>query len=345
MEFRKEKNVIIATENDTIKGRYDWADGIFYGAKGTPIKTIPVAFKDDTTYRSIINSHQRIINNIIFTTQARELALHRWECLASLELYADDIRLLADATYDFPALKKDLVQYLKDTCEHRFSKEAYDEYTFTKTHPEYNLLNEAFKSRIHRRIFCNTDERDFPVEWGISAMLRLQLEDAQYISSVYQLEEYLDRYYHNCKTLGKEPVITKNFMITIAHTEHLLETYKKEKMDELIKEHNDIPELYYENGTYIVRPLISRADFHIEAEAQHNCVERIYMEEVADGKTHVVVVRKKDNPSKSLLTCEISNKFRIQQYYAQCNSAPKRPEAIFFNELEAYLKNLQENKA
>ena len=344
MEFRKEKNVIIATENDVVKGQYDWVDGVFYGAKGTPIKTIPTAFKDDIIYRNIIKSHQRILNDAILTAQGRELALHRWECLASLGLYTDDVHLLSLETFDFPALKKDLVQYLKDTCAHCFSEEAYEEYTFTKANPDYAHLTGEYKEyadAIHRRKMYY----HIPREWVASALLRLQLEDAHYIRSVGSLCDILDTYYRDCQRMGQEPVITKNFMITIAHTFHVYDTYLNTYKAELLRQYNDIPELYYENDTYIMRPLLTKEEFHEEAEAQHNCVERLYLEKVVNGFTHVVVIRRKDNPSKSLITCEITNKFRIQQYYARYNSTPNRPEMMFRNELEAYLKNIRENKA
>ena len=343
MEFRKEKNIIIATDNGIVKGQYDWVDGIFYGVKGTPIKTIPVAFKSDTVYRNIINTHQWILEHGFLSAQVHELALHRWECLTSLGLYTDDIYLLTDEDYDFPALKKDLVQYLKDNCECRFSKDTYGQYMFTKNNPDYAQLTGEYKrcvDAIRRSTYYN-----LPLEWVVSAALRLQLEDAYYIQPCNGICDVLDKYYNACKRMGQEPIITKNFIVTIAHTLHIYETYQREHKAELLRKHNDIPELYYENDTYIMRPLLTKEEFHAEAEAQHNCVEWAYLEKVIDGSTHVVVIRRKDNPSKSLITCEISNQFRIRQYYGRCNTDPKRAEAQFRAELSRYLDRVRENKA
>ena len=52
-----------------------------------------------------------------------------------------------------------------------------------------------------------------------------------------------------------------------------------------------------------------------EASHQSNCVERMYMDAVAEGKTHVVVVRYKNNPTDSFITCEVDNRGIILQYY------------------------------
>lgn len=343
MEFRKEKNVIIATDNGTIKGRYDWVDGIFYGVKGTPIKTIPLAFKVDPVYRNIIHTHRWIIERSFLPAPLREVALHRWECLTSLGLYTDDVDLFTDKDYDFPALKKDLVQYLKEHCECCFSKNTYEQYALVKTNPEYANLTGEYKRCVD--IVRNGTYYHLPSKWTISAATRLQLEDAYYIQPGSGICGILDKYYHACQRMEQEPIITKNFIVTIAHTLHIYETYQREHRAELLRKNNDIPELYYENDTYIMRPLLTKEEFHEEAEAQHNCVEWAYLEKVIDGSTHVVVIRRKDNPSKSLITCEISNQFRIRQYYGRYNTDPKRAEAQFRTELSKYLDGVRENKA
>lgn len=335
MEYRKERNLFIATEGEKVKGKYDSNTGTYYGVKGTPIKTMPSAFKD-TIYASIFTSHQWIITHT--TDETLQLALRRWEQLASLGLYTDNHNILVDRNYDFPALKKDLVKYIKDNnncCYSFFTQKMYDT---QKAYPEFNLLNNMFAS-IVKNILLGA-EYDFPLGWGISAMLRLQLEDAYYLNNTYELTGHLSNYYSHCMAMGQEPVITKNLMVTIAHTEHLYENYKAEKMNEWLKKYNDIPQLYYENDTYIVRPLLTREDFHAEAEAQSNCVERLYMEKVANGRTHVVTVRKKNTPNTSLVTCEISNDMRIIQYYEKYNNTPERAEKEFKQELALYLASL-----
>lgn len=337
MEYRKERNLFIATEGAKVKGKYDSNTGTYYGVKGAPIKTMPGAFKD-TIYANIFTSHQWIITHTTDETRAR--ALTRWEQLASLGLYTNDHDILTNEAYKFPVLKKDLAQYIRDNNDNCYSTRIQKQYDIEKNCSEYSLLNELFRRAVNQYIW-DQYHWDIPNDWGIKALFRLQTEDMVYFfPSIWGLINEIIEYYHICQDMNQEPVITKNFIITIAHTKHIYENYKYEKMSELLKKHNDIPELYYENDTYIVRPLLSREEFHNEAEAQNNCVERLYMERVAKGSTHVVTVRKKNTPDVSLITCEISNDMRIIQYYAKYNNTPERAEANFKQELALYLASL-----
>ena len=336
MEYRKERNLFIAVEGTKVKGQYDSATGIYYGVKGTPIKNMPVAFKD-SIYSRIFTSHQWIISHVTDETLTR--ALTRWEQLASLGLYTDEHDVLVDEAYAFPALKKDLVKYIKDNYGGCYSPTAQRRYDIQKDCPEYDLLKQNVQ-RVVDNVIDDPDYAPFSCDWCIKAMFRLQLEDCLYVFDSWSLYNYISEYYKSCKQMGQEPVITKNFFITIAHTKHLYENYKAERMNIMLLEHNNLPELYYEDDTYIVRPLLTRDEFHNEAEAQQNCVERLYMERVANGNTHVVTVRKKNSPDTSLITCEISNNMHIIQYYAKYNSCPAPSEHRFKTKLAEYLRSL-----
>ena len=341
MEYRKERNLFIAAEGTKIKGQYDSATGIYYGAKGTPIKSMPAAFKD-SIYSRIFTSHQWILSHVTDETLIR--ALTRWEQLASLGLYTNEHDVLVDEAYAFPALKKDLVKYIKDKYDGCYSPMAQRLYDIQKDCPEYELLTQKIQQIVNYIIIDNPDYAPFSYDWCIKAMLRLQLEDGLYMFDAWSLYNYILEYYKSCKEMNQEPVITKNFLITIAHMKHLYENYKAETMNKRLLEHNDIPELYYEDDTYIVRPLLTREEFHNEAEAQHNCVERLYMERVADGDTHVVTVRKKNTPDVSLVTCEISNDMHIIQYYTKYNTCPALSEQNFKAKLAEYLHSLSLSK-
>lgn len=338
MEYRKEKNLlIVASEDGTIKGQYDWTTSTYYGVKGTPIKTMPKAF-GDTIGKEIINSHRWIISHT--TDETLTFALNRWEQLASLGLYAEDTYYLTDKHYEFPALKKDFVNYLKTNCQNRFNNFNYKNYELQKQVPEYERL-----SVNNKLIVSDILSRSIGLKlaiWYVRALFRLQLEDYEYLNryTYVPTQNLLQNYLKTCDSMNQEPVITKNFLITICHTLHVYENYRIENIDKLIKQHNDIPELYYENDTYIVRPLLSKEEFHAEATAQHNCVERLYMEPVVDKKTHIVVIRKKNDPDTSLITCEINNDFNIIQYLGVYNSRPKASEQEFREELSNYLSSL-----
>lgn len=339
MDYRKEKNLLIAFDGTVIKAKYDWSTGICYGNKGTQLKGISPAFRG-SVYNNMITSHKWISSHLYDDKLA--LALDRWERLASVGLYTSDHEILFDSSYPFPNLKKDFVEYLKNQNYCELSRFAQQKFTYTQM-PEYQMLNQTNQNFADRLIRTGEQALNFPIDWMIKAMLRLQLEDFEYAFSndkTYMLEKY----YTQCRTLGQEtPAITKNFLITICKTAHMYQIWKNEHMNENLKKYNDLKELYYENDTYVMYPLLTTDQFHAEAEAQNNCVERLYMESVSRGETHVVVIRKKSDPTQSLITCEISNNWRMVQYLARWNSYPEEPEAAFQKELRSYLKTLSQN--
>lgn len=338
MDYRKEKNLLIAFDGNVIKAQYDWVTGICYGNKGTQLKGISPAFRG-SVYDCMITSHRWISSHL--TGEELVLALDRWERLASVGLYTPEHNILSDNDYPFPNLKKDLVEYLKNQFHGQLSRYAQEKFTYAVT-PEYQMLN----SRNQYTIDCmiRNNQWEFPIEWAIKALLRLQLEDFEYVTEFGNSMYILQKYYSACRSMGQEiPAITKNFLITICKTAHMYQIWKNEHMNERLIKYNGLKELYYENDTYMMYPLVTATQFHEEAEAQNNCVERLYMESVASGRTHVVVIRKKSAPDQSLVTCEISNDWRIIQYLARYNSTPQDPERVFKDEIRAYLSSLSKN--
>lgn len=336
MDYRKEKNLLIAFDGDVIKARYDWHTGICYGNKGTQLKGISPAFRG-SVYDRMITSHKWITSHL--TDEELALALDRWERLASVGLYTADHDILFNSNYPFPNLKKDFVEYLKSQFMGELSRYARERFTYASM-PEYQMLNQRNKTQIDGMIRDN--QWELPIEWVAKALLRLQLEDYEYVFGCTNPLYALETYYCQCQTMGQEvPAITKNFLVAICKTAHMYQMWKDEHMDEALKRYNDVKELYYENDTYVMYPLLTATQFHEEAQAQSNCVERLYMEPVAQGKTHVVVIRRKSAPEQSLITCEISNDWRIVQYLGRLNNRPEAPEQVFKAELEFYLFSLK----
>ena len=72
--------------------------------------------------------------------------------------------------------------------------------------------------------------------------------------------------------------------------------------------------LSYENDEYFVMIPQSEKDFISEASQQNNCVYSSYFNKVLENKTYVVFIRKKSNPEKSYVTCEVTKDGEIWQY-------------------------------
>lgn len=88
--------------------------------------------------------------------------------------------------------------------------------------------------------------------------------------------------------------------------------------------------LFYENEKFIVKVPSCIDDFVNESNNQHNCVYRSYLPYVLCGQRYIVFIRKKDNPSKSYITCEIYKDGRIGQYLGTFNHSVFDSDALIF---------------
>ena len=121
-----------------------------------------------------------------------------------------------------------------------------------------------------------------------------------------------------------EPLNCKeSFFLDYNTTEKRHYAYVNRRVSEEICANNDLPYLYYRDDDWIVAPLLSAEDFHREAEQQHNCVERIYMEQVQKGRTHVISLRLACRPDRSYITCEVKNG-KIEQWLTANNTKPPK---------------------
>lgn len=115
----------------------------------------------------------------------------------------------------------------------------------------------------------------------------------------------------------------QSFFLDYNTTERRYNAHLNKKTDDEIRANNDLPYLYYKDSDWIVKPLLSAEDFHREAKQQHNCVERIFMEPVQKGRTHVISVRLAVKPDRSYITCEVKNG-KIEQWLTANNTEPPK---------------------
>ena len=123
----------------------------------------------------------------------------------------------------------------------------------------------------------------------------------------------------------------------------LVEAKKRRKAEfeaitnEKLQHNNDLPYLYFEDETFICKPLLTCEAFHDEATKQDNCVERLYLDIAAKGKTHIVSIRRKADPTSSCITCEIKGYEIIQYLQAHNKKDYKEDENAFREKLAAHL--------
>ena len=342
MEFRKERNFIVAYDGVIKLGAWDISSGSFIGKSGKPVKTVPSCF----TYKNL-PSWRRGTNDLAYAIYWYRTHLYNnytnimgahFEQLLSLGLFPSSTLSL----YDKPNLNKKIVEYLKEENNSYYDSVKVARYlTLTQYEQYINTLPDWAKE-----VFSDLLRANIPADYIKTALNRAILEhvDAfyrnQYVLSSSIINVLKDYYDISMKLFNKVEV-EKNFLSKYAVLKYLAEEYKNKHYNEELVRNNDKSWLYYENETFIVKPILTKEDFHKEAEAQHNCVERLYMEKVYKGETHIVTVRRKSDPDKSYITCEVSDDGRIWQYLARCNETPKEQSAKNFR--AEYANHLNKN--
>ena len=137
----------------------------------------------------------------------------------------------------------------------------------------------------------------------------------------------LNTHFRMCKEMGIKPP-KENWFVARCQVLKDYVAWKNNALNERLAAAQEPikDKLSFENDNFIVIVPTTSDEFVQEASAQNNCVNSWYKEKVANKETHVVFVRKKSNPSKSYITCEVNNHGYIQQFLLannrRCDSAP-----------------------
>lgn len=350
MEYRKEQGYIVAyDENNKLRGKWNIVSNTYIGVKGNPIKSVPTAFKVGNNTNmpvyieralELIHHYNSAYDNYIETRG------QRMEQLISLQLTVAP----SWETWDFlcndkTRLTKDVVNYLNDNCGGIYDRKSIEEYKFCKKYGNIMLKYPEHRRWIYE-ILRETERNDNLPQTFVEGMIaRAIREKVFYSNPSYSFARLLSDWEKMVRDMGDTLEVKPNILTNYGILQYLHDEWENSHMDEQLAENNDCPFLYYENDDFIVRPLLNRKAFHEEAEAQHNCVERLYMRPVSEGRTHVVTIRRKSNPTRSYVTCEVSNKGKIIQYLLACNQYPRtEKELLFKTEYQHHLNSCFENQ-
>lgn len=346
MNFVKERNFIVAYEYSLKVGAWDITTGQFIGKSGKPVRGVPQCF----TFNNLPTI--RCENNLgyaiywyrthfthVYDPDYNEEKGARFEQLLSLGLFPNGTETLSNKLN----LNKKVVDYVKEKCNSYYDSYRISKYLATLQHEQYvNTLPDWAKE-----VFSYLLNADYPIDYIKTALNRVINEHVDAIYENYykadHIKDMLVWYYRTSMTMFSKVEIEKNFLTKYAVLKYLEAEYKNAHYNEALAKNNDKEWLYYENDTFVVKPLLTKEDFHKEGEAQRNCVERLYMEKVYKGSTHVVTVRLKTDPDKSYITCEVTNSGLIYQYLAFSNSDPKDAAAKNFKkEYQQHLNSIRE---
>jgi len=343
MDYRKERTLMVAYDREgNMRGKWDILNNTYIGIKGNPIKTVPDAFRlNNNMLPEYLHRALEIIKDYRKYTYT-STKLNRLEQLISLRLnveisYETWMFLESDTTN----LTKEVVEYIQTSCNNCYSRSHMIQYQIYK---EYKFfLDKCGEQKEWAREVINylkNDGRNIPQDFIEKMILRAISERVYSRMNYYSFCDIVLKFYNMCTAMDFELKVEHNIMTKYYILCYLYDEYKNEHYDEGLKKHNDMTWLYYENDTFIAKPLLTKEDFHAEAEAQHNCVERLYMERVFNGTTHIVSIRRKDQPDTSHITCEVSNERNIVQYLkAWNNGCYEQDERDFRDQYAIYLKS------
>lgn len=292
---------------------------------------------DKVFYGKVISEIPSILHYNL-TEDARNF----FESLVSLKLIPNSYYVL-DEGYSRVKLNKKFVEYARRNDGYYLDGETISCYgsasAINKIQQDENI-REEYKSRS---LLARLTQNNLPDDFLYSVIKRCSHERVDMIMESYSFENDLERlisnYYKHSMELYNKVTVDRNFLVKYCEIEALYKIYADKKITENLREKNNLPHLYFETEQYTIYPLLTKDAFHDEATRQGNCVERLYMQQVAEGQTHVVVVRNKMKPAESLITCEVSNDGDIIQYLARFNRRPTEDDLLALKkQYQAHLK-------
>ena len=364
MIITKEKNILsFFMEDDTTKVPYtlDINTGIFYGKSGKPVKGAPPRF-----WFEVIN--HRYDNNVIYflseaTHTADMTTLVREAKYLSLLDRAQSIgykinnytfvgrEILDEVDKNFKLFTK----FFKEVYRQGSDESAFYSFHKWRTEKAFNDLldsisDEHFTPVLRDFVTRYKDEftqKELPyviyfLSRGLYDFCQCEPTSVRYggYNNEGTLLKTLKDYFHLCKETHTEPQKEDFYRSFI----NLRRTYMVNKTildtQKLHDHYSSRPWLSFENDDCFVMIPQTKDDFLNEANQQRNCVYSMYLPNVLKGTTNVVFIRKKDNPNKSYITCEINDNGTIRQYLAFGNQSPEQDEiaAKFYRAYKNHLK-------
>lgn len=331
----KEKSKFIITLDNGKQTYFDFADNNYYGLTGRKVKE----FNKEAMRILDKNSEKNFLAWFFYNrnNQYRDFRLYPLALIeTTYSLYSNSCSLATLQTiasccyYNHLKLDKNVVRAINtvlSSCPERAAtaettwRAAFTPALLAALHPELSDdLNRIYRQAS--RDLCDAIEKD-------SEKITFYMEHENWLGifsgDLTILTDKLETYITMTKALKKEPV-WKNLFLQIGHTAR---EYSLREV-ELNKEYQLNAPLFFEDENFITIIPTTAQEFQKEADEQHNCVYSMYYKKVCNRSTHIVFIRRKNEPEKSYITCEVNNNGRIIQYLERFNREVKDVDARFF---------------
>lgn len=349
----KEKNNIkIEVSGTNGYYRFDINSGIFYGKKGSPIKTLPLPIYD---FRRVLcnsteNKNLYAMISQALSTEGGNTAYYRkekWLTLYSISEKLDGMEIPYFNRQNFiDYVGKHFEQFVKYVKEAKANNTPMDtdwadNFTYyveyAKAKDELGKYFEYITPKMYYAI-----KRNYSLElneelWGVLAYYLVKQKVWEYSgNSASRVMEYLGWCRYMEKTPEKTASFTREYTETKKTYELKKEEYDNKKMAEHFAKHTKAFDFTYGNYTVVIPK--TAQDIVDEGSNMHHCVGG-YAPEVVAGKQYIIFIRHKDTPDKCYITCQVYNDGRVGQYFlAYDNYISSKEDREFYNELVKHIK-------
>jgi hypothetical protein len=346
--YAKEKNVITITlDNSNGSYRLDINTGIFYGIKGSPIKTCP----RKSEILSLFPYYQREggsnLANIIHSMINNHTNTSAYAHYATAMQGADKVDALG-----FPPLSlreeqyvylgenmKALSAWAKDNDKSEFVYRDFFRWCeYEKAKKNLGAVADLLTPDMYYTIIQSRPDLTTE-EIGVCAYY---LGRGKYWEYHNGSVSYLINYIEWCRLLEKAPNKVNNFMREYCETKQTYELRKTEfdnkKMALNYAKHDKAWEFEY--GDFKIIIPTTAQDIVTEGSRMHHCVGS-YVNRVLNGDTYICFVRRKDTPDECYITCQVYTNGDIGQYFlAYDRYISSAEDKAFYEAFQAHLKSV-----
>jgi len=350
--YKKEKNFYHFYQEGKVKPySLDVNTGILYGLNGKPISRFPTGLKQywqsyshcsaytNTFVLNLLSSFCLDLNSL--TEWANRLKLcDRIDALNTpyLEKYFGNINSEENINYiikNFSRFAKKVLALEGKTYIRTILIEMRleDAFTLYKNYPE-----EVVKAFFERhQVFNEPEKNDLMLYYAVHGLIEYH-RDSESKYSPYEIRDKVNTFFNMCEKVDIKPKKEDFFKqyVTVAKTYRIKqEEINNEKIKEQLNKHN----WNFEDENFIIIVPQTSKDFEEEAKQQSNCVFSSYLNCVINKETNIVFIRKKNNITKSYITCEITNRGLIRQFLFAYNRSIEvdTPEYNFYQNFQKWL--------
>lgn len=321
MEITKDKNILMITVEDNKCYKIDLSTLTMYGVSGKVLKNLPKPLQDGSfRYRieetlpcKLAVAVVRLKEN--FGVNERVLqSLSLFERFLAVGLQVDSATDIYRRFDMFSAIKLngEFISFMKENFQGMVDMDTLLRYNMREFRNKYNLGERQFDMtyRIMQNCSGDMEMMEFIAINIIHKHIDMLDNWASYCQQFIQMSKEMERDWK------KEKFIFDAY----CRLKFEYEIWKNKTLnDRIAKKYNEKWLFEYED-CFVVIPK-SVEDFKNEGDNNSNCVAG-YAERHADGQTIVVFIRKKSNPEKSYITCQLDSDWDINQFRTSHNGYP-----------------------